>query len=151
MGRLDIQIRHGDGGGSGAVIALIVFIVLAAAGGAGHKSLASAAHGVATAAEVVVWIITGTVIAAAAGGAVYAAVRIRNALRHRPSYRPPVMTIEPDPRDPRCLPDGTRPAIDAPRPAPTWPLAGRWDKVGRPGGDDNDRRLPRTCGAAPAA
>lgn len=146
MGRLDVQVRHGGGGGgeSGAVIALIAFIVLATARGVGHKALTGVAHAVGTAVEVIMWTLAAVVILAVTAGITYAALRIRAAVvRARRAISPPVITITPeDPRARYVSPGGTgRPAIDAPRPARSWPLPGWWEEI-RPriGGDDEHRR-----------
>jgi hypothetical protein len=142
MGRLDVHIRHSDGGGSGPVIALIALVALAAAGGAAHKAAASAAHVIATVLDVLMGTLGAVVILAAAAGVGYAALRIRAAARSardRRTVTATVIRVTPErPGTAHLAPDNGRPSIAAPRDARSWPLPGWWEEI-RPqagGGDE---------------
>ena len=113
---------HCDGcrdGGGGALVAVVV--VLAIIGAVIHAIW----HAIVEAVEVVALVLVSAAGLAVLAGGVYAAVRIRARVLEARARR----TIPAPARVVRLGVEPDRQAVDAPRPRPAWPLAGRWEDI----------------------
>lgn len=147
MGRLDVHIRHGDGGGETlAVVALAIGVAAFLIHQAWHTIIAIW-HVILTILTIAAWTLAGVTGAAALTGGVLAGLRIRRAVRaHRTAgtARPPVVTITPAGHIRPVPLHAERPAaIEPPRPASSWPLPGWWAEVRPRIGGDSDEHRPR--------